>query len=68
MAYTYRQVVSALILCIGDCALREGIMLSLIFYKMPIKERYANIFYKRLGGLNGSPFFIKVQPFNLSQI
>ncbi len=50
------------------CALREGVMLSLIFYKMPIKERYANIFYKRLGGLNGSPFFIKVQPFNLSQI
>ena len=49
-------------------SLDEGVMLSLIFYKMPIKERYANIFYKRLGGLNGSPFFIKVQPFNLSQI
>lgn len=26
---------------------------------MPIKERYANIFYKRLGGLNGSPFLSK---------
>ena len=24
-------------------------MLSLIFYKMPIKERYANIFYKKVG-------------------
>ena len=52
----------------GMLWVREGVMLSLIFYKMPIKERYANIFYKRLGGLNGSPFFIKVQPFNLSQI